>query len=197
MDSGSVGTLRNSWDFWFHSPVPLTCVREEAWLSQGHTRHVSVSKPKSAPDTTHNTHTKPVWSTVCLNDFYGGYRKSLDKVCFEHSFMSSSSFELLTNALAALQARVFILCSADLPGLAHIIWLPFPCSWCQLPWLAVLKSPLNVSLRCEHFRACRMPLAKWCHMNSSGFHSSERKGSLAACRRGPEYTQWHSTHIRS
>lgn len=104
MGSGSVGTLRNSWDPWFHSPVPLMCVREESWLSQGHIRHVSVSKPRSAPDTTHNTHTKPVWSTVRLNDFYGGYRKSIDKVCFEHSFMSSSSFELLTDALAALQS---------------------------------------------------------------------------------------------
>lgn len=49
--------------------------------------------------------------------------QSFGIVYFEYSLTSSPSFELLTNALAALW-RIFILYSVEPPGTAHVIWFP-------------------------------------------------------------------------
>lgn len=68
------------------------------------------------------------------------------------------------------RARVLRLSSVKLPGTTHLIWLPRHCSWCQLSWQAVLKSHLNVFLRCAHFGAYRIPLAKQCHVTSWLLH---------------------------
>lgn len=55
-----------------------------------------------------------------FNDFFIIIEKSFSIEYFEYSFTSSSPFELLTKALAALQ-RVFILYSVELPGTTHVI----------------------------------------------------------------------------